>query len=117
MPLPKVGSFMKPTTSLPSFFCESGSAGVLFRAIDALPVLYSWMPWYRASDVASSFQNLLSCSSWSLIQCSWYFGSRQSSLPMKRLSASAALLRFWVSELISHHSPRNPSLTPPPSGM
>ena len=45
LPVPNVGIFMKPTTSLPSFFCESGSAGVLLSAIDALPVLKSWMPW------------------------------------------------------------------------
>ena len=38
LPVPNVGSFMKPTFS-PSFFCESGSAGVLLSVIDALPVL------------------------------------------------------------------------------
>ena len=43
-PVPNVGIIMKPTFS-PSFFCESGSAGVVLSVIDALPVLKSWMPW------------------------------------------------------------------------
>ena len=34
--------------------------------------------------------------------------------PMKRLSASAGVSRFCVSALTRYHSPRKPSLTPPP---
>ena len=56
-------------------------------------------------------------SSSSLSQCWWYLGSVQSRSPMKRLSASVGELRFCVSPWTMYHSPRKPSLTPPPIGI